>query len=132
MVVVVVTVGSRPKRVEPSGQLAEHCVETLRGDGETCPDPTAHVQLRGSSSAIKAEQNGEELRRAQAEAISMGRCGGKGVKEERRRYRAKNTRSRLVARRRCGTCGKGENAGTAVAMGERVSYGNAGKVVRPA
>ncbi len=24
--------GSRPKRVEPSGQLAEHCVETLRGD----------------------------------------------------------------------------------------------------
>ncbi len=30
-VVVVVTVGSRPKRVEPSGQLAEHCVDTLRG-----------------------------------------------------------------------------------------------------
>jgi hypothetical protein len=28
VVVVVVTVGSRPKRVEPSGQLAEHCVET--------------------------------------------------------------------------------------------------------
>jgi hypothetical protein len=26
----VVTVGTRPKRVEPSGQLAEHCVETLR------------------------------------------------------------------------------------------------------
>jgi hypothetical protein len=34
VVVVVVTVGSRPKRVEPSGQLAEHCVDTLRGDGE--------------------------------------------------------------------------------------------------
>jgi hypothetical protein len=33
-VVVVVTVGSRPKRVEPSGQLAEHCVETLGGDEE--------------------------------------------------------------------------------------------------
>ncbi len=28
-VVVVVTVGSRPKRVEPSGQLAEHCVFLL-------------------------------------------------------------------------------------------------------
>jgi hypothetical protein len=26
LVVVAVTVGSRPKRVEPSGQLAEHCV----------------------------------------------------------------------------------------------------------
>jgi hypothetical protein len=30
VVVVVVTVGSRPKRVEPPGQLAEHCVETPR------------------------------------------------------------------------------------------------------
>jgi hypothetical protein len=38
LAVVVVTVGSRPKRVETSGQLAEHCVETLRDDGETCPD----------------------------------------------------------------------------------------------
>jgi hypothetical protein len=36
-------VGSRPKRVEPSGQLAEHCVETLRGNGETCPDQTAQA-----------------------------------------------------------------------------------------
>jgi hypothetical protein len=48
-VVVVVTVGSRPKRVEPSGQLAEHCVDTLRGDGETCPDQTAQATQTGPS-----------------------------------------------------------------------------------
>jgi hypothetical protein len=35
VVVVVVTVGLRPRRVETPGQLAEHCVETLRGDGAT-------------------------------------------------------------------------------------------------
>ncbi len=40
-------VGSRPKRVEPSGQLAEHCVETLRSDGETCPDQTAQATQTG-------------------------------------------------------------------------------------
>ncbi len=49
VVVVVVTVGSRPKRVEPSGLLAEHCVETLRGDGETCPDQTAQATQTGPS-----------------------------------------------------------------------------------
>ncbi len=40
--VVFFTVGSRPKRVEPLGQLAEHCAETLR-DGEEPAQTRLHT-----------------------------------------------------------------------------------------
>ncbi len=60
-VVVVVTVGSRPKRVEPSGQLAEHCVETLRGDGETCPDQTAQATQTGPSESAECDRNWQDV-----------------------------------------------------------------------
>ncbi len=52
--VVVVTVGSRPKRVEPSGQLAEHCAETLRGDPVVREHAATKVLSRGSERALFA------------------------------------------------------------------------------
>jgi hypothetical protein len=53
--VVLVTVGSRPKRVESSGQLAEHCTTTLRDDEDAVMPYvcTARCQLRnGTRKAI--------------------------------------------------------------------------------
>jgi hypothetical protein len=60
-IVPVVIVGSRPKRVEPSGQLAEHWAETLRDDKEPAQTrlhkPHPDMAVRVAQSVLGGQTN---------------------------------------------------------------------------
>jgi hypothetical protein len=77
VVVVLVTVGSRPHRVEPSAQLAEHCAEILRDQEEPAQTrlhkPPRQVEVNpggihrdpkpwGTQGHSKADSQGKESR----------------------------------------------------------------------
>ncbi len=68
-----------PPKLNPGQTLGADCTATARARR------AAHVQQRRNPPAIKAEQNGEQKGRSQAEGVSMGKLGGHGGNKERSR-----------------------------------------------